>query len=127
MSSVVKQNTCKEVFQYHVWGGEQCKREVGDEWAGGGGEGSGGRRRGGGRRGGGRGKIGEKGKEGKRGIFAHSKRGRRRQGGGSGGMLDAYPCPPLMYVEVCSVLMSFYAHAYTLNGQRAADKRANSF
>ena len=31
MSSVVKQNTCKEVFQQHVSGGGQGKRKVGEE------------------------------------------------------------------------------------------------
>ena len=52
-------------------GGGECKREVGDEWAGGGGEGSGGRRRGGREREEevGEGKIGEKGREGKEEIL----------------------------------------------------------
>ena len=81
------------------------------------GEGSGGRRRGEGeKRRWEMGKNGEKGKEGKRGNFALSMRGRRIQGFGSGGGggVEAYPLSTLMYVEVCSVYMSFYAHANTL-------------
>ena len=65
MSSGVKLNTCKEVFQQHVWGGGQGKREVGDEKREGEQEGEGRKIGGGG------------GREGKRGKFCALQEGRR--------------------------------------------------
>ena len=102
-----------------MYEGEQGRREVGDEGAGGGRWGFLKKElRGEGRRGGRGRKIGEKGKEGKRGNFERSKRGGRRQGGGNGGgcwtSMKLTPCPP---PHVCwSVFrwMSFYVHANTL-------------
>ena len=62
--------------------------------------------------------FGEKGKEGKRGNFARSKRGGRKQGGGRARGRRLPHVHPLMYVEVCSVCMSFYAHANTLQSRK---------
>ena len=86
---------------------------MGDEGQKGVGEGSGGRRRGEREK-----RRWEKEKiwrkEGKIGNFARSKRGGRRQGVGGGRGRSLPPVHPLMDVEVCSVCMSFYAHANTL-------------